>query len=530
MSSRRTRFGPTDTLGSRDYEWARRATLDRTLVGGFPYSRKLVAHKSCVNALVFSRQGGRWLASAGDDFRIHLWDFHQDDLQKPSQSYAGPEANVLTIDFSATNQFFYCGGVDNVILKYDASQPPLAPNTPGTGSPLEVYGQHGDSVRGISCHPFQEDIFLIIYFALHIHSEDGMVILHDSRVDERTVGAQGTLQHTSEFTGVQAHPIMEHIFATSDAHGQVCLRDTRMAFGPLKTRTNEGIVQVYNTKLSKRSMSALCNPESSNIVFDRDGLKLAVTMLHYLPTIYTLSDPHPLAVCSGRNQPDGSPILPGQRTYSNSCTMKSGAFSSQPSQDEPLYATGSDDFRGYVWKVPPLTHLYECRKEIPVDEWLAGEWQNTVAFTQGHWQTRYVPMELSTPLCRLNGHKSIVNSVAVHPTLLHVVTAGIERDVILHSPTSASPSTQNLTLTPTDVRTLDEHVRPGDHGRFLRALLGPHPTLHEDIDGADDEDATISLFDHILREEGEADVFALRSWNENIDSEDSDEDSQMMLD
>lgn len=82
---------------------------------------------------------------------------------------------------------------------------------------------------------------------------------------------------------------MEHIFATSDSHGQVCLRDTRMAFGPLSSRSNEGIVQIvsvpdrllprrigsiileYNTKLSKRSLSYLSNPESSSIAFDRDG-------------------------------------------------------------------------------------------------------------------------------------------------------------------------------------------------------------------------------------------------------------------
>lgn len=56
--------------------------------------------------------------------------------------------------------------------------------------------------------------------------------------------AQGTLQHTAEFTGVQHHPVMEHVFATSDAHGQVCLRDTRMAFGPLSNRSNNGIVRV----------------------------------------------------------------------------------------------------------------------------------------------------------------------------------------------------------------------------------------------------------------------------------------------
>jgi len=123
--------------------------------------------------------------------------------------------------------------------------------------------------------------------------EDGRIIFHDARVDRRLSNAQGVLQHTTEFTGVQAHPVMEHIFATSDSHGQVCLRDTRMAFGPLSARSNEGIVQdvrlsftvhdflpltsfvrpglKYVTKLSKRSLGYLSNPESSSITFDKDG-------------------------------------------------------------------------------------------------------------------------------------------------------------------------------------------------------------------------------------------------------------------
>ena len=54
--------------------------------------------------------------------------------------------------------------------------------------------------------------------------------------------AQGTLQQAAEFTSAFFHPRMEHLFATSDVRGNVQLRDTRMAFGPLRQRTNDGIV------------------------------------------------------------------------------------------------------------------------------------------------------------------------------------------------------------------------------------------------------------------------------------------------
>lgn len=52
-------------------------------------------------------------------------------------------------------------------------------------------------------------------------------------------------------------------------------------------------------------------------------------MLNYLPTIYSVSDPQPIAICSGRFLPDGSPIAPDKRTYHNSCTMKVSARSDQ---------------------------------------------------------------------------------------------------------------------------------------------------------------------------------------------------------
>jgi len=320
---------------------------------------------------------------------------------------------------------------------------------------------------------------------------------------------------------------MEHIFATSDSHGQVCLRDTRMAFGPLSSRSNEGIVQNYNTKLSKRSLSYLSNPESSSIAFDRDGSKLAVTMLHWFPTIYAVSDPHPLAVLTGKNNPDGSPVNFGERTYSNSCTMKSGAFGGPGMNEDILYGAGSDDFRGYVWKIPELSTLLGVRQEISADEWMSREWDGVCAYSENLWAKRYVPLQIDTPLFRLNGHRSIVNAVAIHPSLLHIVTSGIERYVFLHSPTRSSPMTSQLSETPSETRQLGE-LNPYDPARFLRSLLlGPHPTLHEEIDETGDEEETISLFDHIVKEEGGGDVFTLRHWG---GSEDSDtEDGELVV-
>lgn len=58
--------------------------------------------------------------------------------------------------------------------------------------------------------------------------------------------AQGTIQLENEVTDVQYHPFMENLFATTDNQGNVCLRDVRMAFGPRKDRTREGVVQVVS--------------------------------------------------------------------------------------------------------------------------------------------------------------------------------------------------------------------------------------------------------------------------------------------
>lgn len=140
-----------------------------------------------------------------------------------------------------------------------------------------------------------------------------------------------------------------------------------------------------------------------------------------------------------------------------------------------------------------------------------------------------------------------MNTTLIHPHFLHIVTSGIEKRIVLHSPTSSSPCTQNLFRTPTDVRRLSDDDEE-DRNVYFRALAGFH------IDALGDEAEVsertiISMFDQyvtvlrpfvtfrvsfhislvynsILREEGEADVFTVRRWAPRSDSSDEGDEQQ----
>jgi len=75
-------------------------------------------------------------------------------------------------------------------------------------------------------------------------SEDGRIVLRDSRAEARRLSAQMTLQNDCEFTGVRWNPQLDNLFATSDNQGGVCLRDTRTSFGSTLNRTRQPLEQV----------------------------------------------------------------------------------------------------------------------------------------------------------------------------------------------------------------------------------------------------------------------------------------------
>ncbi|KAI0755071.1 WD40 repeat-like protein [Daedaleopsis nitida] len=511
----------------------RRYTVDNLLRDGLPYSRKLVAHTSCVNALAFSRDG-RWFASAGDDPYVQIWDFDQDEVSIPSVTFSGPRSNVFTVAFSASGQYVYSGDTSDVIHQYDLSQglsvTGHAPN--GSLRPSWSNTQHDDSIRAISCHPENDQLLLSA-------AEDGRIILHDMRAGSLFTRAQGTLFGSAEFTDVQYHPTMTNLFATSDHRGHVRLRDLRMAFGPLSQRSNRGVVQKYVTTVSRQGKGRMARPEASSLTFDRDGRRLGVTMLHFLPTLYAVNDPYPIACLSGRHFPDGSLVSQaGQdQTYSNSCTMKHGSFGGLGSDRDMYYAEGSDDFRTYIWKIPDESTLLERRESIAFDDWNCNPQYGDVAYATSPRGPRVVPVELSVPHTRLTGHNSIVNTALIHPHRPWVLTAGIERYIRLHSPTAASPSTEPLEPTPTEVRSVST-ASPSSREGFLRAMGiigGPPPEEEEEEDRQ-----AIALFDRILRQEGQGDVFAICPWEGGSDEssegerdesgEDDDSEDDMEVD
>ncbi|KAJ8593007.1 WD40 repeat-like protein [Rhizopogon salebrosus TDB-379] len=520
-------FCPTDSLTSQPVHSARKEALRQMYSHGFKYSRKLTAHNSCVNCVTFSHNDGRWLASAGDDFRMHLWDFSQEDVRHPSHTLSGPVKNISVLNFSATNQYLYTGAED-VISKYDISL--LGGTTSGLGdrgsSSFTEYQNHMNVVRALTCHPYEEEVFLSA-------SEDASLMLHDGRAGNGTTAAQGIIEHDTKFTGVQYHPILEHFFASSDADGRVCLHDTRMAFGSSSTDSDQGIVRVYNTKLSKKSANYLCNPESSSLTFDRDGSKLAVIFVNYFPTIYALSDSHPLAICTSRNAPNGSPIPADERTYAHSfSSVRSGTFGGPGMDEDDMYGAGSDDFRCYLWKIPSLISLQGLRKEITADDWYTQEWPDIVAFTEGTGkrENRYVPFEIGTSLARLNGHQSVVNAVAIHPSLPYIATSGTEFKVLLHSPMPSSPAAQNLLPTSTRVRPLQSHNL--QIPRALRALFEQNSILRDAvIEGSEKEQEIICMTDECLRIMGGKDVFAVRQiWDDETEETEVKDGDETMSD
>ncbi|PPR07786.1 hypothetical protein CVT26_014971 [Gymnopilus dilepis] len=508
-------------LALRRYE-LRNAIIDSAYNGpGFPYSRKLEAHRSCVNALAFSSGDGRFLASGGDDLRICLWDFHQEDVKSPSFTFIGPRGNIFSIKFSAANRYLYAGGTCNTIFKYDISSVALNGHSVNR-TPDFVYRDNNDSIRDLTCHPSNDELLISV-------SEDGTIRRYDGREPRRASAMGDVIQTTNELTGVQYHPILEHLFVGSNTIGDVVLRDSRMAFGSQTKRTGEGIVLRYKTRITKKSISHLSNPEASSVTFDRDGSRLAVTFLRYLPTIYALSDPDPLAVLSGKHLPDGSSNPPNERTYCNSCTMKHGSFGGPGLDVDDMYAAGSDDFRCYVWKVPSALELMEQRQTLTAESWLGYGDGSTIGFPSSPEGHVVVPAEISTPFCRLTGHNSIVNSALFHPHLLHVVTAGIEKKIILHSPRQSSPCSESLQLSPTTVRKLDDEASERDREIFWSALESA-ALQPAGITDDNDERQTLSLFDHIIRQEGDTDVFLSRcvgsepfSSDEESDDSDSDE-------
>ncbi|KZO97086.1 WD40 repeat-like protein [Calocera viscosa TUFC12733] len=476
---------------------ARRRAMDATL-GSFRYSSKLRAHKSCINALAFSKGEGRWLASGGDDRTVLLWDMHEDEEErKPRARLRGHRSNIFTLSFNASNTHIYSGANDDIVTRYDLSRLDNSGARAIVGAPDNVFLDQEGAIHSVSAHPYNDNTFLSA-------SEDGLIRFEDCR---EAASTKGWITNNASFSDVKWHPTDGNLFISTDQRGRVTLHDARHAFKSTPTTRIEATVISYVTTLSialGNDIEAITGPEASSVSFTNAGNLFAVEFLLYGPVIYSLSDPFPVLTLSGNTLPSGDPTPQGQRSYTNKCTTKHGGFGGDE-HGSLYYGTGSDDFRGYCWKIPPLQTLLHKRHEIEPSSWKTRS-NISMAFAKSKTSTKHLPERILTPSYRLEGHKSIVNSVLFHPTQPMIATSGIERFVRLFTHFPTKPGQEPIK--PSETRELPAREDPTIVSRALRGEITTETEFSDD-DGAvaeDQEDMeTIHLFDQLLRQE-EADL------------------------
>lgn len=97
----------------------------------------------------------------------------------------------------------------------------------------------------------------------------------------------------------------------------------------------------------------------------------------------------------------------------------------------------------------------------------------------------------------------------MHPEWPLLVTAGVERFMLLHSPLPSGPCFSDSPLTPQEVRALPP-ANTGDRRRFIRALA-----LGGAIEEDDNDNETIALFDEFVLDHLYLYVFTKSSGTQN---------------
>ncbi|PVF94558.1 WD40 repeat-like protein [Serendipita vermifera] len=518
MRTKPNRMYPHRKMESVDPAVERMKHYDRILKlydKGLNWVVKLRAHTSCVNAVNFSQNGGRWLASGGDDLRILLWDMHNIEVTRPVHTFVGPSANIFELAFTAANSHLLCGGVDTIVRRYDFTRigETFDPD------PVSVFSKHNDIVRSISPHVTNDDLYMTA-------SEEGRLFYHDAR--SRT--PVGHLEARQGWVGVQFHPRLEHLFigATDKGTGKVSLFDLRKCFSDASSHEDKVLMRYATQAIGENPIgSSLCG-----IAFDRSGERFATVSQGHYPTVYSISDPYPIAVCTATHLPSGEKISPNERTYTNACTIKHISFGGPPSvspvnfssdttpstNTDQYIATGSDDFRGYVWSIPSTSYLMENRKEIDNsgDGWKSPP-DHFGYVTSALDDSLHVPVVLDRPAFRLGGHQSIVNTARWHPELPRIVTCGIESKVVVHE---CSEALKGAVLADSS------RVRKRNRRRTWRRVARTEWTDETSEEISDEGDkGTIDHFDSILlREEGSTRRYQSISFDIDEDDEELSDD------
>lgn len=177
----------------------RRGILSEAIrTAGFPYLHEVRGHRSCINALAFSRGSGQWMASGGDDMRIHVRDLFDYDPQRPgtaeSSTYRtharllGHTSNIFSLSWSSGNRHLFSGGNDQQVLCYDLNYGDAPAYTIRTNAERRfsdvVVSSHEAGIREVSAHPTNPNLLLS-------SSDCGELFLVDLRLPDTHVAAFG---------------------------------------------------------------------------------------------------------------------------------------------------------------------------------------------------------------------------------------------------------------------------------------------------------------------------------------------------
>lgn len=108
---------------------------------------RLVAHNAAVNAAAFSPDG-QWLATAGDDFVIHLWRVEalsDADATPVSRMLSGHTAKVVHLRFSADSQSLLSSSWDHTVGVWDVPEGVLRQQLKGHQGPVNAAVFSGDA-------------------------------------------------------------------------------------------------------------------------------------------------------------------------------------------------------------------------------------------------------------------------------------------------------------------------------------------------------------------------------------------------
>ncbi|KAL5464109.1 hypothetical protein EMCRGX_G033075 [Ephydatia muelleri] len=379
------------------------------------HSRDIRGHHGCVNAVEFSNNDEDLLMTGGDDRRILLWRTCE-LIEGKHRSVAMEglhESNIFSLAFSSNNAYAYSAGNDGVVKKHDIRSTKCIQE--------HTYGDM-PAIYCLSANPSSPDVILSA-------SEDGAVSLIDTRLPTG-LARNVVIQSRSSYQSVCFNPVESNLLAVGNSVFGAALYDLRM---------NKKLLAYDPTWYSQYRQDVV------SVRFDWSGTRLLTLQREFPPTVFNIHENRALYQ-----------LIDDTGAYSNSVTMKSGCFLGH---NDEYVASGSDDFRCFIWRIPHGGTLEKGRGTTLV------------------------------PHLVLPGHRSIVNQVRYSSVHHLLCSSGVEKVFKLwsHLPLLANDKIQWSKAPPPR--------RRYSHLAFL-------DMWDEGRDTSEEDDHVLAFFDALIEQEG----------------------------